>query len=240
MAFGCQAPSFSVDLGTVIDNLPSAVIVVDRDRRVLLANRQAANLARRAKSDFFGLRGGEAFGCVNAAAAPEGCGHAPECEYCRVRRAVAATFETRRGRIGEEAELTLGGSGRVLLHISTNFIAADRLELVILAIEDVSEQRLQDQIRLENARLRAATATAAAVCHEMSQPLMAMSGFVSLLLDEGDDDAQTRELVRAVQDQAGRLGTITRRLMSLKSFQTKPYAAGHEILDLDQSSGVCG
>ena len=59
--------------------------------------------------------------------------------------------------------------------------------------------------------------TAAAVCHEMSQPLMAMTGFVSLLLAEGEEDAQTRELVQAVQDQAGRLGAITRKLMTLKS-----------------------
>ena len=68
---------------------------------------------------------------------------------------------------------------------------------------------------------------------------MAMTGFVSLLLTEGEEDAHTRELVRAVQDQAGRLGTITRKLMSLKSFETKAYAGGQEILDIEQSSGVC-
>ena len=149
------------------------------------------------------------------------------------------TFAERRGRIGVESELTVTGMIRIPVRVSTNFIVAQDRELVILAIEDVSEQRMQDQIRLENARLRAATVTAAAVCHEMSQPLMAMTGFVSLLLAEGEEDAQTRELVQAVQDQAGRLGTITRKLMSLKSFDTKAYAGGQEILDIEQSSGVC-
>ena len=239
MTCAYQTSSFAVDMETVIDNLPSAVIVVDRDRRVLLANKQAVVLAQKSKTEFFGLRGGEAFGCVNSAKVPEGCGFAPECEFCKVRAAVMETFAERRGRIGVESELTVTGMIRIPVRVSTNFIVAQDRELVILAIEDVSEQRMQDQIRLENARLRAATVTAAAVCHEMSQPLMAMTGFVSLLLAEGEEDAQTRELVRAVQDQAGRLGTITRKLMSLKSFDTKAYAGGQEILDIEQSSGVC-
>jgi hypothetical protein len=240
MSCAYQASSFPVDMETVIDNLPSAVIVVDRDRRVLLANRWAVTMAQKSKAEFFGLRGGEAFGCVNSTRTPEGCGYAPECEFCKVRGTVMETFEARCGHIGVEAELTVTGMVRIPVRISTNFIVSQDREMVILAIEDVSEQRIQDQIRLENARLRAATVTAAAVCHEMSQPLMAMTGFVSLLLAEGEEDAQTRELVQAVQDQAGRLGTITRKLMSLRSFETKRYAGDRQILDIDEAPRVCG
>jgi hypothetical protein len=74
----------------------------------------------------------------------------------------------------------------------------------------------------------------------MSQPLMAMTGFVSLLMMEGNEDEQSRELVQAVKDQAARLGKITRKLMRLKSFKTKGHAGGHEILDIEEASGVCG
>jgi hypothetical protein len=38
---------------------------------------------------------------------------------------------------------------------------------------------------------------------------------------EDSEDEQSRELVQAVKDQAVRLGKITRRLMRLKSFETK-------------------
>ena len=100
MTCAYQTSSFAVDMETVIDNLPSAVIVVDRDRRVLLANQQAAVLARKSKAEFFGLRGGEAFGCVNSTQVPEGCGFAPECEFCTVRGAVMETFAERRGASG--------------------------------------------------------------------------------------------------------------------------------------------
>jgi nitrogen-specific signal transduction histidine kinase len=240
MSLAYHPASYAVEMETVIDNLPSAIIVVDRDRRVFLANKQAVNLAHKSKEEFFGLRGGEAFGCVNSIKSPEGCGYAPECEFCKVRGTVMETFDERRGRTGVEAELTTTGMVRIPVRVSTSFVVADARDLVILAIEDISEQKMQDQIRLENARLRAATATAAAVCHEMSQPLMAMTGFVSLLMMEGNEDEQSRELVQAVKDQAARLGKITRKLMRLKSFETKGYAGGHQILDIEEASDVCG
>ena len=120
MTCAYQTSSLAVDMETVIDNLPSAVIVVDRDRRVLLANKQAAVLAHKSKAEFFGLRGGEAFGCVNSAKVAEGCGFAPECEFCMVRGTVMGTFAERRGRIGVESELTVTGMIRIPVRVSTN------------------------------------------------------------------------------------------------------------------------
>ena len=95
-----------VDLEQVIDNLPSAIIVVDRDRRVLLANKSAALFVKRPKDAFFGLHGGEAFGCVNANIVSEGCGFAPACEFCTIRNAVMETFETHKGRFRMEATIS--------------------------------------------------------------------------------------------------------------------------------------
>ena len=83
MTVAYQTSSFAVDMETVIDNLPSAVIVVDRDRRVLLANRQAVVLAHKSKEEFFGLRGGEAFGCVNSAGCPKAAGLRPSANSAR-------------------------------------------------------------------------------------------------------------------------------------------------------------
>ena len=72
---------------------------------------------------------------------PEGCGFAPECEFCTVRGAVMETFAERRGRIGVESELTVTGMIRIPVRVSTNFIVAQNRELVdSRAIEDVSEQ----------------------------------------------------------------------------------------------------
>jgi PAS domain-containing protein len=44
--------STTVDLETVIDHLPVAVIVVDRERRILLANEMATRFAAKAKHQY--------------------------------------------------------------------------------------------------------------------------------------------------------------------------------------------
>ena len=75
---------------------------------------------------------------------------------------------------------------------------------------------MQAQIRIENARLRAATETAAAVCHEMGQPLMAMTGLLDLLT--ADCEQEERKLIETFKEQTVRLGGISKKLMNLKSY----------------------
>jgi nitrogen-specific signal transduction histidine kinase len=236
MSLAYQSASYAIEMEPVIDNLPSAIIVVNRDRRVLLANKMAVAFARKSKEEFFGLRGGEAFGCVNSRTVPEGCGFAPACEFCKVRQAVMDTFEARRGHAGIESEMAFVDLGPLPVRVSTNYLRLQDQELVILALEDVSEQKMQEQIRLENARLRVAAEIAAAVCHEMNQPLMAISGMIGLLMMDGDIDDSTQNLMRTVKEQNERLGDITKKLLNLKRYETKSYAGGSRILDIVKSS----
>lgn len=236
MGITFQPGNRKIDIEPVIDNLPSAIMVVDRDRRVLLANRMAAVFAQKSKEAFWGLRGGEAFGCVNSGKSPGGCGSAPECEICAIREAVMDTFETRRGQIGVETEMEFVQTGAIAVRASTNFIESDDQELVILSLEDMTEHKMQDLIRIENAKLRAAAETAAAVCHEMGQPLMAMTGILDLLIMDCEPD--DRQLVETVKEQALRLGTISKKLMSLKAFRTKRYSGTERVLDLEGSGRI--
>jgi nitrogen-specific signal transduction histidine kinase len=234
MSLRYQRGNYKIDIEIVIDNLPSAIIVVDRDRRVRLANQAAVRFAQKSKQAFLGLRGGEAFGCINCGKSAEGCGYATECSLCKIKQAVLETFENRKGQVAVEAEMELLQMGQVPVRISTNFLELETQELTILAIEDVTEHKMQEQIRIENARLRAATETAAAVCHEMGQPLMAMTGLLDLLTIECDNE--DRNLIETVKEQASRLGNISRKLMSLKSYHTKNYSGQKQILDLEASN----
>jgi nitrogen-specific signal transduction histidine kinase len=234
MSLAYQSKLYPVEIEQVIDNLPSAIIVVDSDRRVLLANRMAVTFAQKSKEAFFGLRGGDAFGCVNSNKSPEGCGYAPECEFCKIRQAVLETFESRKGQVAVEAEMGFFQLGQVPVRVSTNFLEIGGQERVILALEDITEHKMQDQIRIENARLRAATETAATVCHEMGQPLMAMTGLLDLL--SMDTEQEDRKLIETVKEQAARLGSISKRLMNLKSYRTRNYSGGNQILDIESSN----
>jgi hypothetical protein len=217
MACAYRLVSYSVDLQRVIDNLPIAIIVVNWEGRILLANKKAVSFANKPMENVLGLHFGNAFDCAFIEKNTAGCGFASECKLCKVRQTVLETFETRKGKIFIEAEMELTVMGRVPVRLSTNFLELKNKGSVILAIEDISEQKMQDVIRIENSRLIAAVGTVAKVCHEMSQPLMAMTGFVDLLLTEGQEDESTRKLVEAVRAQASRLAEMTIKLMNARA-----------------------
>ena len=224
-----------VDLESVIDNLPSAVIVVNRERRVLVANKMAALFAAKSKDGLSNLRAGEAFGCTNSTLVTEGCGHAPPCNVCIVRNTVIETFKEKAGRSRVEASLTFFDKGRRYLRVTTAFIATASQETVLVALEDVTDERTREQMRLENSKLRAAIETGGAVCHELNQPLMAISGYIELMLLDEDDSSPMHERLKIVQQQIHRISDTTRKLMNITRYKTRGSLNG-KIIDLEGSS----
>ena len=82
------------ELSTILDNGPIAMFLLDRERRVLRANRAAVNFAGRSAKEIIGLRVGEAIRCNLSLDHPNGCGSRPFCQVCLLRSTVLDTFET--------------------------------------------------------------------------------------------------------------------------------------------------
>ena len=76
-------------LKTIIDGIPTAVLLLNDQRQILLAN-QALLESRGLEQEnvLIGLRPGEAFGCVNAHI-PLGCGTTEFCKYCGAAQVLA-------------------------------------------------------------------------------------------------------------------------------------------------------
>lgn len=100
---------------------------------------------------------------------------------------------------------------------------------------DLSEVKRAEMERVERERLQAIVETAGAVCHEMNQPLMAISGYGELCLMDLDPGHPARELIQKALNQAERMGQITRKLTHVTSYKTKEYLNG-KILDIDSAS----
>jgi len=228
-----------VELELVIDNLPSAILVLDKDRRVLLGNRTAETFVQKTREEFYGLRGGEAFGCIHSSVHPKGCGYAPACEHCTVKKAVLDTFTTRENNVLAEAEMVFSETGKRLFKVSTTFLTLKENDVVILAMEDITELKKQERVLIENERLRAAMETGGAVCHEMNQPLMALSGYVDLMMLDHQEENKNYKMLKTMRQSVDRLGDITRKLMNLTRYQTKSYLKGR-IVDLEQASRTAG
>ena len=124
----------------LFDAMPMPVFVVDDDVRILECNAAAASLFGPDKQSVLKLRGGEVLHCVHATEVREGCGHAPACSDCPVRKAVqAASHDQRVTRREVQMELAAGGrTTRVNLQISCSPFMYERSKFILLVLEGLS------------------------------------------------------------------------------------------------------
>ncbi len=121
----------------LFDAMPMPVFVVDEDVRILECNAAAVRLFGPDKQAIIKRRGGEALHCVHAKEAPEGCGRAPACPDCPVRKAVQAASRGRRvTRQNAQMELAAGGKTiKVDLQISCSGFTYERFKFILLVLE---------------------------------------------------------------------------------------------------------
>ena len=85
-------------------------------------------------------------------------------------------------------------------------------------------------------KFRGVLEMAGAVCHELSQPLQAISGYSELLADTVDKEESTYSYVSSIIEQVLRVKTITKKLMRITKYHTKEYIPGRTIVDIDKST----
>ena len=74
--------------------------------------------------------------------------------------------------------------------------------------------------------------TTIAIEHEINNPLSALLGHAELLLMEQGMTPEQTDSLRIIQEQAGRIADVVRRLARLKNPQSVEYLAGSRMLDL--------
>jgi PAS domain-containing protein len=118
-----------IPLGEYLDDLPSPVIVVDGNGRVLAMNQKLADLLGADRAAAVGLMGGEAFACVRSRL-PEGCGRTVHCRECTIRRTVEEVART--GKPKERVRAYLNrADGRVDLRVSARPAKAGTVQVTI-------------------------------------------------------------------------------------------------------------
>jgi len=221
----------------IIDALPLAIAVIDSNRAVALANKSTYLFTNKNRLQLIGHVGGEAFGCIHHEDVPEGCGFGPECLKCKLRTTVLTTMEQKEPQHMVETVMMFKNNGERHLRISTLPMMLSGDEVVLLAIEDITEVKKHEQTAMEKEKLSAVIQTVGAVCHEMNQPLMVIMGFADLLLEDLKEDGVQKENAKKIRNQAERLGSITRKLMAITRYKTKGYLSS-EIIDIDASSDL--
>ena len=109
-----------------------------------------------------------------------------------------------------------------------------------VAIEIALHRHRSESERIYREKLQAVLETAGAICHELNQPMMALSGHAELLLAGLNPDDPLYARIIKIQSQVQRMGAITQKLMGITRYETRDYTRGERIVDIDRSSMTLG
>jgi len=102
------------------------------------------------------------------------------------------------------------------------------LSLAVAFRKQISKERLRSE------KFQGVLEMAGSICHEINQPMQAVSGYSELLLMDLSEDNPRYSSIKKIKDQTDRMGKITKKLMKITKYETKSYLDG-KILDIDKS-----
>lgn len=95
---------------------------------------------------------------------------------------------------------------------------------------------LQNKL-LEKEKLQGVLEMAGAVCHELNQPLQAVSGWSELLLMDLPEKDPNCTALRNIKASVNRIGELTRKIMMISTYKTMDYLSrSRKIIDINKSA----
>jgi phosphoserine phosphatase RsbU/P len=88
----------------------------------------------------------------------------------------------------------------------------------------------------ERDKLQSAMEMAGAVCHELNQPLQVVSLYSEMLLTDSTGNDSKRRMLANINSGAKQMGALTKKMMGLIRYKTRPYAEKCIITDIQSSS----
>jgi PAS domain S-box-containing protein len=105
-------------------------------------------------------------------------------------------------------------------------------------VRDVSDRKQAEKERLKKEKLQGVLEMAGAACHELNQPLQIVSGYFELLINDIPDGHPLIETLNIIREQIEKMARITKKIMKITKYRTKPYIQGSMIIDIDKSSDI--
>jgi PAS domain-containing protein len=127
----------------LFDAVPSPILIVDDDVRILDYNVAGAGLLGQDRKLQYMKRGGDALHCVHSYESPEGCGRADHCRDCIIRNSVSEALRDgkpcRRRTMVELMDIPAKTRKELMLLVTASPFRYDGKTLVVLVLDDVSE-----------------------------------------------------------------------------------------------------
>lgn len=231
----------------IINALPIAIAILDKEEKIVLVNTVATELADKHYKDMLGKYFGQAFNCIHRTTNKDNCIRTvygdtnlirgPKCKDCGLRKAVEQTFDKKIEGVILETQLGFIGGEVKELKIQTKNIKLDEQDVVLFALEDTTKAKKAEELRLKEMQFKTALETVGGVSHELSQPIMIVQGYADLLMSDLDEDDPLYQGIKAIRDNTSRMGSLVKDLQHLTSYENKDYLDEHsKIMDLKRSA----
>jgi len=125
----------------LFDAMPMPVFVVDKNVSIFDYNTAAAQLLGKDKTLVLRRRGGDVLKCVYSTEGPRGCGTAPACRDCAVRKSVRMAARGRRvvRRLAQMELIRNGKAAKVNLRVSCQPFNYGRSSFILLVLEGLND-----------------------------------------------------------------------------------------------------
>ena len=132
--------------------------------------------------------------------------------------------------------LLIGSDGKTVpIHKTVVPVTFDGRECILVNFVDITERKLAEAERVQKEKLQGVVEMARAVCHEMNQPLQAVTGLSELLVMDADENDPVFNNLKNIQKQSEKMGEITKKLMKITKYETKDYP-GEKIIDIAKAT----
>ncbi len=219
----------------IINALPMAILVFDRNQKILLANKSSQKFTGQDIQQLMGLTCGAAFTCMNHQKDTRGCGFSQDCLQCLFKEALERALNHNKPKNMVETTRAINNKGLKTYRFSTKPLKLNGHAVALLSIEDLTREKTHERIRLEKEKLATALETTGGVCHELSQPLQVIMGYCEIFADRTDLDSEISAALAAIQKQVHRLARLTHKLTNITRYETKPYLKS-KIIDIEKST----
>jgi len=211
-----QAREHEAFLADIINSLQHQLLVLDRDRRVVLANQVYLDAAGKKESEVLGT---------------------PYGELCRAADGVCPVDQIFQG---EEMcpfvqEFRSDDQSRWFERTASPIRdAGGNIDYVIEIIRDITSEHLLAEEKNQSSKLQAIVELAGTVAHEINSPLFAALGTAQLLAEDALSPEMSEELAVIVRN-LKQIGELTRKMTAMTGFTSRDYVGESKILSLTQN-----
>ncbi|MDF1549497.1 MAG: PAS domain S-box protein, partial [Bacteroidales bacterium] len=229
-------------LSTIFENAPMIMILLNSDRKILKANRNAEGTSGPSKSFSLNKLLGDALNCINSFQLEKGCGNSINCVNCELKKTISETFETKENRHKIEVKLNLLENNQPIerfLLVSTTLMKSMEPTTILLTLDDITERKRME-IDLKEAKEKAEesnklkTSFLQNMSHEIRTPMNGIIGFSEMLNRQDLSDDRRSFYTNVIVNSSNQLLNIVNDILDISKIETGLVKANENKTNLNR------